>query len=235
MSHLIGVGVHAPSMPLVMVWSPMPLSWPLAQPSPCCAMSAPSGSAPTSDGVARAVALPKVWPPAVSATVSSSFIPMRAKVSRMSRRRLRRGSGLPPGPFGIDVDQAHLDRGERVLERHLLLGLDAGLAALADPFLLGAPVDVLLGLADVRAAAAEAEHRAAHRFDRDVAGEDHQVGPAELAAVFLLDRPEQAARLVEIGVVRPAVERREALRARRRRRRGRRRCDRCRRYATPCG
>jgi hypothetical protein len=45
----------------------------------------------------------------------------------------------------------------------------------------------------------------------DVAGEDHQVGPGDLVAVLLLDRPEQAARLVEVAVVRPAVERREAL------------------------
>ena len=48
-------------------------------------------------------------------------------------------------------------------------------------------------------------------LERDVAGEDHQVGPGELAAVLLLDRPEQPARLVEVGVVGPAVERREAL------------------------
>jgi hypothetical protein len=46
-----------------------------------------------------------------------------------------------------------------------------------------------------------------------VAGEDHQVGPGDLVAVFLLDRPQQAARLVEVAVVRPAVERRKALRA----------------------
>ena len=44
-----------------------------------------------------------------------------------------------------------------------------------------------------------------------VAGEDEQVGPGELLAVLLLDRPQQPARLVEAGVVRPAVERREAL------------------------
>jgi hypothetical protein len=50
-------------------------------------------------------------------------------------------------------------------------------------------------------------------LQRDVAGEDHQVGPRDLAAVLLLDRPEQAARLVEVAVVGPAVERREALRA----------------------
>ena len=53
-----------------------------------------------------------------------------------------------------------------------------------------------------------------HRLQGAVAGEDHQVGPRELAAVLLLDRPEQPARLVEVGVVGPAVERREALLAR---------------------
>ena len=41
--------------------------------------------------------------------------------------------------------------------------------------------------------------------------EDHQVGPGNLPAVLLLDRPQQATRLVEAHVVRPAVERREAL------------------------
>ena len=44
--------------------------------------------------------LPKVWPPAISATVSSSFIAMRAKVSRMSLAAAT-GSGLPFGPCGL--------------------------------------------------------------------------------------------------------------------------------------
>src|SRR3546814_3471300 len=52
---------------------------------------------------------------------------------------------------------------------------------------------------------------AAHALDRDIAGQDEQVGPADLVAIFLLDRPQQASRLVEISVVGPAVERRETL------------------------
>ena len=44
-----------------------------------------------------------------------------------------------------------------------------------------------------------------------VAGEDHQVGPRDLVAVLLLDRPQQATGLVEVAVVGPAVQRREAL------------------------
>ena len=44
--------------------------------------------------------LPKVWPPAMSATVSSSFIAIRRNVSRMSRAAAS-GSGLPFGPSGL--------------------------------------------------------------------------------------------------------------------------------------
>ena len=67
------------------------------------------------------------------------------------------------------------------------------------------------GCPDVFAAAAEAEGLEAHRLEGDVAGEDHQVGPRELAAVLLLDRQQQRAGLVEVAVVGPAVERGEAL------------------------
>ncbi len=115
-------------------------------------------------------------------------------------------------PFGIDVDQAHLDRGERTFELvQAVLGGDARLDALVDPLVFAAPIDVALGFEHVGAAAAEAEHRPAHALDRDIAGEDEQVGPADLVAVFLLDRPQQPPRLVEVAVVGPAVERREAL------------------------
>ncbi len=108
--------------------------------------------------------------------------------------------------FRIDVDQAHLHGAERALQLAV-----AAVALVRQPLAFGSPVDVLLGLPDVGAAAAEAEGLEAHRFERDVAGQDHQVGPGDLAAVFLLDRPQQPARLVEVAVVRPAVERREAL------------------------
>ena len=50
--------------------------------------------------IAGAVALPKVCPPATRATVSSSFMAMRAKVSRTSRPEAT-GSGLPFGPSGF--------------------------------------------------------------------------------------------------------------------------------------
>ena len=60
--------------------------------------------------------------------------------------------------------------------------------------------------------AGETERFESHRFQRAVAGQDHEVGPGDLPAILFLDRPEQHARLVEVAVVGPAVERREALR-----------------------
>ncbi len=113
--------------------------------------------------------------------------------------------------FGIHVNQAHQHGGKRVLQVALAGVAAACAAALGEPLLFGAPVDVLLGMPDVFAAEAEAEGLEAHRLVGHGAGQDHQVGPADPVAVFLLDRPEQAARLVEVGVVRPGTDRREAL------------------------
>jgi len=87
----------------------------------------------------------------------------------------------------------------------------AGVALVTEPGLFLAPVDGLVRLPDIRAPSAEAEGLEAHRLERDVAGKNQEVGPGNLAAVLLLDRPEQSAGLIEVHVVRPGVERREAL------------------------
>ena len=156
-------------------------------------------------------------------------------VHRHARERLpdvdRRGErvGLAVRAFRIDVDQAHLHGGQRILEvprvrnfavvvlhQHAMVLFDSrrplGVADVAaQPFGLATPVHVLVRLPHVFAATGEAEGLEAHRFQRDVAGENHQIGPGNLPAVLLLDRPQQAAGLVQAHVVRPAVERREAL------------------------
>ncbi len=64
---------------------------------------------------------------------------------------------------------------------------------------------------DVLATEGEAESLEAHRLVGHVAGEDDEVGPADLVAILLLDRPQQAAGLVEVAVVGPRVEGGEAL------------------------
>ncbi len=109
-------------------------------------------------------------------------------------------------PFRVDVDQTHLHGGERVLQIAV-----AAVALVRQPLAFGAPVDALVGLPDILAPAAETERLETHRLEGDVARQNHQVGPGEFPAVFLLDRPQQPARLVEARIVRPAVDRREAL------------------------
>ena len=113
--------------------------------------------------------------------------------------------GVAVRALGVHVDEAHL---------HGAVGLGelpvAAVALVAQPGVLRAPED-LLRLPEVLAPEAEAKGLEAHRFQRDVASEYQQIGPGDLAAVLLLDRPQQPTRLVEAHVVRPAVERREAL------------------------
>ncbi len=88
-------------MPLVVVCTPLPVPKLLIQPRPCSSSGGALGlGADQRFGSPAPCALPKVWPPATSATVSSSFIAMRAKVSRTSRPEAT-GSGLPSGPSGF--------------------------------------------------------------------------------------------------------------------------------------
>ena len=129
----------------------------------------------------------------------------------IGRRRERIRVALRP--FGVDVDQAHVAGAQRVLQlRAVTVGTGVALLA-AQPFVLGAPVHVLLGLPVVRPAEREARGGEAHLLQCPVTGEHQQIRPGQLLAVLLLDRPEQPARLVQADVVGPAVERGEALHA----------------------
>ncbi len=120
--------------------------------------------------------------------------------------------GLAVRALRVHVDEAHLHVGERLRE-FPVAGIAAVLVtAVGEPLGLAAPVHVFLGFPDVLAPEAEAEGPEAHVLKGDVTGQDEQVGPGNPVAVLLLDRPEQAARLVEVAVVRPAVDGREALR-----------------------
>ena len=100
MSHFVGSLVQAPSSPLVSVSGPLPLPKVFFQPRPCCSTGQASGSGPMQSGLTAPWHLPNVWPPTMSASVSSSFIAIRRKVSRMSLAAAS-GSGLPLGPSGF--------------------------------------------------------------------------------------------------------------------------------------
>ena len=116
------------------------------------------------------------------------------------------GVGLAFGPFGIDVDQAHGGGAELLVQLAFALVTLVG----AQPLVLRTP-EHLFGLPDVCSAEREAEGLETHRLQCAVACEHQEVGPRDLAAVLLLDRPQQSAGLVEVGVVGPAVERGETL------------------------
>ncbi len=126
-----------------------------------------------------------------------SDVPGRRQRARLSIRAFR-----------VDVDEAHLDRGQRILEFPITT-----VPLVTEPGLLRSPVDVLLGFPDIRPPAAKPEGLESHRLEGAVARQDHQVGPGDLPAVFLLDRPEEAPGLVEVDVVGPAVERGKPLHA----------------------
>ena len=111
--------------------------------------------------------------------------------------------------FGVDVNQAHLHGGQRVFQNAV-----ARIALIVQPGFFRAPIDILFRFPDIHAPTAKAEGLQAHGFDGAIAGQDEQIGPGNLVAVFLLHRPQQAARLVQIAVIGPGIFRREAMRAR---------------------
>mmetsp|Transcript_27576 Transcript_27576/g.51167 ORF Transcript_27576/g.51167 Transcript_27576/m.51167 type:complete len:574 (+) Transcript_27576:2069-3790(+) len=119
---------------------------------------------------------------------------------------------VPIRPFGVHIDQAHLDGSQRVFQL-AVAGVAAVFAtACFKPLGFRTPIDVFLGLPHVGTTAAKAERCEPHIFHRDIAREDHQVGPGNLIPVLFLDRPQQAARLVEVAIVGPGIQRRKALR-----------------------
>ena len=115
--------------------------------------------------------------------------------------------GFTVGAFRIDVNQAHLHRGQRVLKQIVI----AGIALVIEPALFMPPVDILLRFPDVFTSTAETEGLETHGLQGHVAGQYQQVGPGDTAAVLLLDGPEQPSRLVQIDVVGPAVDGCETL------------------------
>ena len=85
---------------------------------------------------------------------------------------------------------------------------------ITQPLCLFTPVYVDLRFPLVGAATGETEGFEAHAFQRHIADKNKQIGPRNAVAVLLLDGPQQAAPLVQVAVIRPAVQRRKTLHAR---------------------
>ena len=124
---------------------------------------------------------------------------------------VRRGDRirLAFGAFRIDVDQAHGGRAVRAPRGRACRSSACWCPASCPLHPRGSP------RAPRRPRGRSAKPKVLKPIDSSahVAGEHDQVGPGDLVAVLLLDRPQQPARLVQARVVRPAVERGEALHA----------------------
>src|SRR5215470_12080949 len=90
----------------------------------------------------------------------------------------------------------------------------AAVALVSQPLALTTPVDVLFRLPHIRTPPAETESLEPHRLQCDISRKNHEVSPRDLPAIFLLDRPQEPPCLVEVRIVRPAIERSKALRPR---------------------
>jgi len=113
--------------------------------------------------------------------------------------------GIAVRAFGVHIDQPHLHGRQRIFKIALARISALGLVAGRQPFLFAAPVDVFFRFPDVHAPAGKTEGFKSHRFQGAVAGQNHQVGPGDFFAVFLLDRPQKPSRLVEVHVIGPGI------------------------------
>src|SRR3984957_5915541 len=109
--------------------------------------------------------------------------------------------------FRIDINEAHRGGAEWARE----IAFTRITLVRSHPGRLMTPVDVKVWFPNVSTPAGETKRLESHGFEGDITGEDHQVGPRDLFAVLLLDRPQQAPRSIEVYVVRPAVEWSETL------------------------
>ena len=107
--------------------------------------------------------------------------------------------------FRIDVDQTHLGRGQRPRQIALAIAATVG-----QHLGFRTPVDHVR-LPGIDSTAGKTDGLEAHVFERDITGQYHQVTPGQFATIFLLDRPDQTARLVEADIVGPAIQRFETL------------------------
>ena len=113
------------------------------------------------------------------------------------RNRIRVGVGA----FRVHVDEPHLYSAKWFEELSV-----ARVTLIVEPYGLGSPVDVLFWSPHVLAAASEPERGQAHRFQGDIAGQDHEICPRNATTVLLLNWLEQKSCFIEVAVVWPAVE-----------------------------
>jgi hypothetical protein len=118
--------------------------------------------------------------------------------------------------LGVDVDEPHVSGGKRLFEMGGT-AYEVGTAVVPDVVTLrhkgslGTPENTLIRLPCVGTTGTKAEDWESHLLEGCVASQEDQVGPRDGFAILHLDGPQQAAGLVKIGVIGPAVEWSETL------------------------
>ena len=87
--------------------------------------------------------------------------------------------------FWIDVNQSHLNSGQRIRKVAI-----ASVSLVIEPLSFRPPIDVLFGFPDIRTPTGKSKGFEPHRLQGDISSENHQVGPRNLSAILLFDRPE---------------------------------------------
>ena len=173
-------------------------------------MGAASGAGPTKRGIARTMALAEG---VAAGHQRDGFLVVHRHTREGLAHVAARGDRIRIAvrAFRVDVDQTHLHGRQGVFQLPVAGITALGLVAGGQPLGLGTPVDIVFRLPDILAPAAKAEGLEPHGFEGAVAGQDHQVRPGDPVAVFLLDGPQEPARLVQVAVIGPAVDRCETL------------------------
>src|SRR5688572_21660936 len=80
-----------------------------------------------------------------------------------------------------------------------------------EPGRFSTPIHIFIRFPNIRSATAKTKSFESHRFQRNIAGKNHQVGPGNFISVFLFYRPEQSAGFIKTDIVGPAVKRSKSL------------------------
>lgn len=127
---------------------------------------------------------------------SSSLLIVHTHTAKSSTDIKSRSLGVRASirTLGVNVNETKVRSTKRLLELigtliNVCATIVANVVTLGDKGGLGTPVDGLIGLPGVSTTTGETEGLEAAVLEGDVAGEDNQVSPRDLAAILLLDRP----------------------------------------------
>ena len=113
----------------------------------------------------------------------------------------QQGIRVAVGALRVYINKAHLNSSQGIFQLPV-----PRITLVFEPFAFRTPVDVLQGLPYIFPSSGKTKGLESHGFQGNVTRQDHQVGPRDFPPVFLFYGPYQATRLIEVGIVGPAVK-----------------------------